>query len=324
MGTNVKAIKRGFHYNPVARSLGIFVDGVQKVDLTDIAGRVYYVNNITGASTNDGLSWGTAFDQVDNAITASEAYRATFSANNRYVRNTIYIQGTGTDYEAVATATCNYTDFIGIGANPQGDGVGIAVISGANAADAFSLTATCRGLSFYNIQFDASGTSYCAFDCTALLRSRFEECAFMGDAHKNESLIAGLRATAAFDGNTIYRCMFASNWAGLTSGLSFGDSLSDTRIEECIIEATTNGIIISTDGLTVGGLVKDNVIHSGTYGIKSSSAQSILWIVGNYISSADAINIVAGSTTTGEHMCLGNYINNAGTIPAGLIETAAG
>ena len=41
----------------------------------DPNGRVYYVNNITGGSATTGLSWTDPFDQIDTAITASEAFR---------------------------------------------------------------------------------------------------------------------------------------------------------------------------------------------------------------------------------------------------------
>ena len=219
MARNITASKRVFGYDPVTRSLGVYVDGALAASFPPTPGRTYFVNNITGASTNDGLSWANALDQVDNAITASEAYRDTMSANNQYIRNQIIIQGTATDYEAVAVSDCSYNDFFGIGADPQGDGVGICVISGANAADAWSATATMRGNTWYNIQFDASGTSYYAFDATTVLRSRWEECAFMGDAGKNEALVAGARFTGSFGGNTMYRCRVGTNWAEPTTGL---------------------------------------------------------------------------------------------------------
>ena len=281
-------------------------------------GATYYVNNITGSTTADGLSWNSALSTVNAAITASEARRDLQATTNEYIRNTIIIQGTGTDHSAVATADCNYNDFVGLGANVRGDGVGICVISGSagttGAADAWSFTATTRGNSWYNIQFDGNGTSYCAFDATSILRSTWEECGFMGDAHVNAALIAGLRTTGALDGCTILDCIFGSNWAAPTSGISVGDSLGSTRIENCIISAATNGIIISTDGLTGQSVIKGCMIDAGTYGIRSLSAQTRLWIVGNYISSTDAISIIAGSTLTGEHMCLGNVVSNAGTI----------
>ena len=290
----------------------------------DRFGRTYYVNVVTGSATNDGLSWNSPVNTVGAAVTLAEAWRDTQTANNQYVRCTIVVQGTATDNTAVAVSDCSYNDFIGLGACPLGDGTGIACISGANAADAWSATATMRGNTWYNLQFDASGTSYCAFDATNVLRCRFEECSFMGDSAENEALVAGIRATGAFDGNTVRNCFIGTNWALPTTGMAFGGSLSNTTIQDCTILAATYGINISTDGLTVGGVIKDCQILAATKGIVSSSAQTMLWIVGNYISSADAISITAGGTTTGEHMCLGNIVNNAGTIVSGLGETASG
>ena len=61
MPKNISGIKRGFVYDPNTQSLGIFLNGIRVADYTEVAGRIYHVNNITGASTNDGLSWGASF-----------------------------------------------------------------------------------------------------------------------------------------------------------------------------------------------------------------------------------------------------------------------
>ncbi len=79
-------------------------------------GEVYYVNNITGSSGNSGLTWGDAMDQVSTAITASETQRALQSGTtNDYVRNIIYVQGTGTAYTKL-TALPLHCDIVGLGA----------------------------------------------------------------------------------------------------------------------------------------------------------------------------------------------------------------
>ena len=94
MAKNTPGLKRGFHWDPASQDLGIYVNGVQVQSYSERAGRVYYVNNITGSSTNDGRSWGAPFDQPSTAITASETYRqlgggAPDVSTNDYVRNTI-------------------------------------------------------------------------------------------------------------------------------------------------------------------------------------------------------------------------------------------
>ncbi len=167
--TNKPGIKRGFNYNYQTRSLGIYVDGVQVADYSQIVGRTYYVNNILGSSTNDGLSWGTAMDEVSTAITASETYRqlggvvgGASVTTNDYVRNTIVVQATGTAYSAIS-ALPNYTDIIGLGATPRGNGAGIVRIDGAGAADA--MAGTARGLGLYNLQaMQSSAGSFYGLD----------------------------------------------------------------------------------------------------------------------------------------------------------------
>ena len=88
-----------FGGQPVA-SQGYPGDYTYTADNLDGA-KTYYVNNITGSSTNDGLSWKNAMDQVSTAVTASEAHRATLTTNNGNVRNTIYVQGTKTAYTLI-------------------------------------------------------------------------------------------------------------------------------------------------------------------------------------------------------------------------------
>ena len=114
----------------------------------DRGGRTYYVNNITGASTNDGLSWNSAMDEVSTAITASETFRQLQGTDtNDYIRNRIIVQGTGTAYTSL-TALPSYCDLIGLGSEVRGNGSGIARIgSDANTTPASGVDASAvRGL----------------------------------------------------------------------------------------------------------------------------------------------------------------------------------
>jgi len=69
----------------------------------DRGGKTYYVNNITGSPTADGLSWNSCVDQPSAAIILSEASRVIHpgTTTNDYIKNTIVIQGTGTAYDAL-------------------------------------------------------------------------------------------------------------------------------------------------------------------------------------------------------------------------------
>jgi len=322
---NIPARKRGFGYDPVTRSLGVYTDGQLTASFPPTPGRTYFVNNITGASTNDGLSWSTPFDQVDNAISASETYRelggvesGASVTTNDYVRNTIIIQGTGTAYEAVATAACNYINFVGLGADPRGNGTGVAQISGGTSADAFSLTATCRGDNFYNMRFDAS-TSQVAFDCTSLLRSTFENCSFMGDAITNSALTSAFRSTAALAGCTIRFCFFGTDWAQPTSGITLGTQFDLSEITDCVIIAATNGIIYGHTGAVLDkqALIKDNVIKAATYGIRipyGGAGYDEVAIIDNRIIAGTAISRAGGTAYfSGDDCCLGNLQSQSGS-----------
>jgi len=278
-------------------------------------GRTYYVNNITGSSTADGLSWNSAMDQVDTAIAASETFRALKASTNRAIRNTILIQGTSTAYEAVETDACNYIDFIGLGADPRGNGIGVAQISGLGAADGFSLTATSRGCNFYNIRFDGSG-AYCAFDCTNLLRATFENCSFMGDAITNSALTSAFRCTGDMGGCVIHHCHIGTDWAFPTTGITLGTQFDISEISECFIRATTNGIYAAGPVLDHQGLIKNNVIIAATYGIRivsGGAGYDEMIIANNHIISADAISRPGGTAYfSGQDASPNNWVIESG------------
>ncbi len=123
-------------------------------DLIPQPGRTYYVNNITGSASNDGLSWGNAFAQVSTAITAQAAYSlaktgVVATAAGIYGRDRIIIMGTGTTYTAIS-ALPQMCDVIGFGADPRGNGTGIVVIGDATGA-ADGIAGSCRGLNMYKI-----------------------------------------------------------------------------------------------------------------------------------------------------------------------------
>jgi hypothetical protein len=142
-------------------------------------GRDYFVNNITGSSTAGGTDWDDAMDEVSTAITASEAWRTGLATNNQFVRNRIFVQGTATAYTAI-TALPSYCDMIAIGAEPHGNGSGIARIgadSGTGEHGMNSTTADARGLYMYGFQFQAGASGY-AFKMDNLFRSRIENCVF--------------------------------------------------------------------------------------------------------------------------------------------------
>lgn len=279
----------------------------------DYPGKIYFVNNITGASANDGLSWANAFDQVSTAITASEADRLARSANDRYIRNRIYVQGTATAYTAL-TALPNHCDIIGIGANPRGNGTGIAIISGAGAADACDEATGVRGLYLENLQFGGGGAYY-AFDCAVMFRSEIFNCAFMNCTSGSRIVTGG--------GNHIHKCMFGGDTSMPSTALAVGTAAGNWN--NCLIE--DNFFYGSTYGYVCGAYLSDNTVFRGnmvygaTEGVRDTGTNATMaanaFYVDNFVSGADAMTFVVN---TDGARTLGNAVANGTT---GAREDAA-
>jgi len=278
----------------------------------DYPGRIYYVNNINGLSTNDGLSWDTAFDQVSTAVTASETFRALPSGStNDYIRNIIYVQGTGTAYTKL-TSLPSYCDIIGIGADPRGNGAGIAQITGSTSA---AIAGASRGLRLYNLQFTGSG-SYYAAAFTVLFRSWFENCTFVN------SDTGGLDITTG-GGYVVKNCQIGCgdtsfSVTGMRVGTG-GTNFNNCLIEDCVIYGSTTGFL-NAGYLCNGTVIRNNVIMGGTTGVDDNSTHTTIGVlpmyVGNYIwGGSDAMSMSNGSGAN----TLGNWVSNAGV--AAIEET---
>ena len=248
--------------------------------LFDTGGTTYYVNNITGSSTADGLSWNSAFDQFSTAVTASEAKRQLQGTDtNDYVRNTIVIQGTGTAYTYVA-AIPSYCDVVGLGAVPFGDGAGIVVIGNAAGA-AHGVAGSTRGSNWSNIQFVGAG-SYYAMNLAVAYRTSFEMCAFGGNASSAACAIAFNVVSASGlvlrDCKTIAHAAFpVIGWAMSTAGGNWNECL----MERCYGNASTTGYT-NAGYLQNGSIVRDCIFYGGTTGLSDTSTQTGLGALAFY------------------------------------------
>ncbi len=264
-----------------------------------LIGVSYFVNNITGNDANTGLSWSQAVAQVNQAITLSEANRLGRAVNNQGIRNRIYIQGTGLAYAPV-TALPNYTDVIGYGASPPGDGYGIVVISGAGTAPAAA--GVQRGNTWKNIQFAAKDGYWC-FDNTNMLRTVFDACAFMQLGVITTPAAGGLRVTANSGGNIIKNCLFGANTGYLDYGIYVSDNCNwnSCLIEHSTIGGQTAGIYFGNHVNDKFSVIRDNVIGdmgggctTGIYINNSDNCQ--VEIANNSITATTLIVRGAGAT----------------------------
>jgi hypothetical protein len=197
---------------------------------TDYDGRVYHVNNVTGSSSNDGLSWENAMDEVSTAITAATTYLATHATNNQNIRNIIYVAGTATPYTAL-TVLPSYCDIIGVGADPSGNGAGIARIGAdSGTSEGVLVTASVRGLNCRNLQFQAGVGGY-AFKGTNLFRSNFVDCVFTSNGSPGGAPAAGFEMGIC-SGVNFDRCLW-NNQSSTANQFTVGMNITSTHFHGC-------------------------------------------------------------------------------------------
>lgn len=291
---NIPARKRGFGYDPVTRSLGIYTDGQLTASFPPTPGRTYFVNNITGASTNDGLSWGTAMDEVSTAITASETYRelggvesGSAVTTNDYVRNTIMVQGTGTAYTTI-TDLGEYYNLIGLGVPSDGIGgtiwnqtvlTGMARIGSDTiaAGGMYDVDGEYSGVYVSNIHFQTGGL-YPAFGVSELYQSKFEDCGFFYAKDQTPSTAAPdawFEIYGAITGLIMNRCTGAGNIAP-TGRPEYGfrikdpaDRFTHSRMRDCWWTGSTAAFMVDSTVLYGQGTIigPDNFFGSFGHGI---------------------------------------------------------
>ena len=279
--------------------------------------KTYFVNNITGASTNDGLTWRFPFAQVSEAITASEAHRATLTTNNQYMRNRIYVQGTKTAYTKL-TALPLYCDIIGIGANERGTNDGVPRIGSDTVAESGCVVfATVRGLNVYNIQFQA-GINHYPFQCTNMFRSKFEDCSFMTNGVATGNPAIGFRAAGSLGSIIMRRCFFGSS-CSIDTEPDIGISIEGIHFHNCLFEdnhicGLTAGVKISSACTTNwGSMFKNNVVGDASqtmaigFDDDSTGGQAHILYCGNYIKATAALDL----ETDGAARAIGNMAASA-------------
>lgn len=273
------------------------------------SGKQYFVNNITGSSSASGESWDDPFDEITTAITASETWRQLKSGTtNDYIRNQIFVQGTGTGY-AQLTVLPSHCDVIGVGALPFGNGAGIPLIglvSGGTATAVDTGTATVRGCEFYNMQFafGSGATNGVQLD-GAFLRGGFFNCSFLNSG--TASTGSCLAINNSFAGNVIRGCQFSGDSGYPAYGINFANSIAmnNNIIEDnLIIGGTTAAVIIGANVNDVNTVFRNNLIGASQANNSTKAfddnGPGYCWVVNNVIVGADAIE-------TSNNNFIGNY-----------------
>lgn len=269
-------------------------------------GRTYYVNNISGDSGNSGLSWGSAFAQVSEAISASETYRELGSGTpgvttNDYVANTIAIQGTGTAYTTI-TNLGERCYIFGVSAGLHRDGGSGQVRIGSNTTDGYDGTANARGNTIYNIQFQGGGNDmYCFRNTAWIQRSRFTDVTFMQAGAELE----GCFYTANMSGSVFERCTFTSNSPGTSAlyGMQLAGACSDDHIVDCIFAVGSTALVSLSNNIHVNTVFARNFFTGDSaVGFLDADTAGHAMVAGNWFQVTgltNAITRVVNNRTVG-------------------------
>jgi len=309
VGRNVSASKRGWGWDAANQRLVLYVNGTAVEYYDEPVGRTYYVNNVTGDSGGDGLSWDTAFDQVDAAFDASETYRLSQTSSNRAVRNRIFVQGTETAYD-ISNSRLNCCDVYGLGSRGMiGTGLSAVVIGDGSTAAGITFGAAgftslasgggaAVGVNLHNVNF-AFGGAFWGMNVVDFLLGSLEDVNFVNSGANGNG---GLCCTEHFAGNIMRWCSAYGDTGNLATGFQFtGGVFNSNKIEHCSSSGRTYGWY-NTDYLQNGSVIKNCVFSGATYGIYDTGGG------GAYLSGAVYVdNVGTSSGGTGIAITNGNY-----------------
>lgn len=283
----------------------------------DQGGHTYYVNNITGASGNDGLSWNSPVDQVSTAITLSEASRIVHpgTTTNDYIPNTIVIQGTGTAYTGI-TDLGERAFIIGLSAGLMRDGGSGQVRIGADDTDGCDDATNARGNTLYNVQFQGGGDTMYAFRNTAWIqRSRFQDVTFMQAAASLEACFYA----AAISGSVFERCHYTTNAGSgpAVYGIQIAGQVSDNLWVGNTISGvgTTAMFALGSSNQQSGTVITENYFKTDSntlaVGFYDASSHGNAMLCHNYFASSTYLS--ADISRTCNDNTVGNMTSGTGT-----------
>ena len=290
MGRNIVGSKRGFGWNADKQRLELYVNGSAVEYWDEPKGRTYYVNNITGDDSNDGLSWDNAMDQLSTAVAASEAYRALQDDDNQYVRNTIMIQGTASEYTGALTDLGEFVNIIGLSTSDQLSGMDLGVVRiGSSSTSGAEVALMMRGVNMQNLLFVCGGSSKYGLRVIGnSLSCNFFGCGFQSTG---DSVTALMYFDALCANGLIERCQFSPQNGGTkpVSGLYVVGQHSDMRVVDNVFATGSSSCVyLGTGTHSVSTLYYHNFfIPTATcaVGFHDDSAGGYAALVENYFSS---------------------------------------
>jgi len=211
-----------------------------------------------------------------------------------------------------------YTDIIGLGADPRGNGAGIARIGSDTVAESgVVLSSTVRGLNLYNLQFQAGINKYC-WQHASLFRSRIENCTFMTNGSATGNPTGAFRSTTAMGGVVMEDCVIGGSNCSIDTEPDTGLIIGGTHFHTCIVR---NCQIYGLAGMTVastviaswGSIVKDNIFGDGSQAMAicinddQTGGYGHIVYAGNYLLATGA----AMDVEDDGDRCIGNYEKNA-------------
>lgn len=226
-------------------------------------GNIYYVDNNSGADTQDGLSWSNAVLTITKALELSHLNIAT--SPNYADRNKIFVRGD--DFDEDWTDLAQKTDVVGVGSDDGNKGPRIL---GNHVIDAVASSYNYMGCRFINMTFVNQTAADIFVVPTGHHGLEWIGCRF----ESNSSTLApsALDITQCSD-TRIVGCEFISSVNPMWSGgaIDFGAGLcQNTDILYNFIDAAI-GITIDSGATGLSSRIEGNTIYASTLTIDDNS-----------------------------------------------------
>lgn len=268
----------------------IITGAVERGQLIENQGIEYFVDNVNGLSTNDGLSWDSALNTIQAAITKSNA-----TINWSYTPKDYNIITVKPGVYAENLTPAYYCHIVGQGVRGTDTAVEIHPATGS------AMTGTLLGSGFRNLRFEGNSASTPIFDIGICNNSYIVECEFALGAN-----VAGVTAidTDNCTHLVVMDCDFTSgqlqNMAYCAYHRGGADKFAHAvRYINNRMWAATCGIYIADTCVASGALIQRNFIHIDSTGTGVQDAgYGYSNIVDNDIvvdGAGDAINHAGGT-----------------------------